>query len=79
MLAIGGVEAGFGKGGRHVSVFFVWSVFLFVRRVMLSLPSGVTLKNIGERKLKGLKNRCGGSMYDFVAASTREHGMEYTV
>jgi hypothetical protein len=46
---------------------------------MLSFPSGVTLKNIGERKLKGLKNRCGGSMYDFVAASTREHGMEYTV
>ena len=38
--------------------------FLLINwRVLLSFPSGVTLKNIGERKLAGLKNRCG-RMYD---------------
>lgn len=65
VLAIGGVEAGSGKGGRHVSVFFCVVCFHFItRRVLLSFPAGVTLKNIGERKLAGLKNRCGRMMYD---------------
>jgi len=27
VVAIGGVEAGSGKDGKHVSVFFAWSVF----------------------------------------------------
>jgi hypothetical protein len=63
VVAIGGVEAGSGKGGRHVSVFFAWSGSLHHRRVLLSFPSGVTLKIIGERKLAGLKNRCD-RMYD---------------
>ncbi|KAH8773027.1 hypothetical protein BGZ57DRAFT_411340 [Hyaloscypha finlandica] len=53
---------------------------LIIRRVLLSFPFGVTLKNIGERKLAGLKNLCG-RMYDCGSKHTGAwngiHGMAH--
>ena len=63
VLAIGGVEAGSGKGGRHVSVFFALSVSPHHPACSAVISVWRNLKNIGERKLAGLKNLCG-RMYD---------------
>jgi hypothetical protein len=80
VLAIGGVEAGSGKGGRHVSVFFYVVCFHFItRRVLLSFPVGVILKEYRRAQAGRLEKSLRSNDVRFAAASTLGHGMEYTV
>ncbi|KUJ09833.1 uncharacterized protein LY89DRAFT_278174 [Mollisia scopiformis] len=83
VVAIGGVEAGSGKGGMACSGVFRVAVWSHFRRhhsvcVLLSFPSGVQyLKNSEERKLAGLRQKMQHRAVDCTIALQRAlWGME---
>jgi len=69
VVAIGGVEAGSGNGGRHVRCSLRGLFLFIIRRVLQSFPSGVTFKEY-RRAQAGRLEKSMRSNVRFAAAST---------